>query len=129
MLHTKIPSTITLESIAESIGRLATHDDIKKLPTHDEVHHIVKKAVNHLPTKKDLSDSFDELARMVAVGFRETDKMFVELKTEMGDFKSEVYERFDKVDERFNKVDMRLDGIDLRLDKVDIRLNKVESKL
>ena len=129
---------ITLESIAESIGKLATHEevrnlatrmeitatreDIKKLPTHDELHHEITKAVSNLPTKHDLGESFDELARMVAVGFRETDKMFVELKTELGDFKDEMGERFSKVDKRF-------DGVDQRLDRMDVRFDTIESNL
>jgi len=78
----------TLKSIAESIG---------KLPTHEDVSQIVGDAVKELPTKTDLGESFDELARMVAVGFKETDIMFAD------------------VNDRLNKIDGRLYGIETKM--------------
>ena len=92
----KLPITleslsISIESISQSIGKLATRDELKevrdqvmKLPTRDEMNTAI-------------SDSFDELARMVAVGFKETNGMIYTLQRDFNGMESRFGDLADTV--------------------------------
>lgn len=54
---------------------------------------------------KETKQEFDNLGRMIKVGFDDTNKR-------IDDFKVEVNERFERVDEHFSNVNARLDTIE-----------------
>jgi hypothetical protein len=110
-LSTTVDSLSTkVDSIAQSIGNLVTREEFKKeiskLPTRDEMNTAI-------------SDSFDELARMVAVGFKETNGMIYSLE-----------KRFDGLESRFDGMENRFDGLEETLvTNHGHRLRRIESKL
>lgn len=114
MSNTKISKPITLESIAQSIEKL--------------------------PTREEMNDSIDELARMVAVGFKETNGMVYGLQKDVNGLKTDV--GILKTDVNTLKTDvngLRGDVKGLRTDFNDLedtvtanhghRLRRIESKL
>ncbi|MES2314531.1 MAG: hypothetical protein V4524_01155 [Patescibacteria group bacterium] len=109
---------MNIKTIAESISKLPTYEYIdnavSKLATKDELNEV-KSIVKDLPTKADLENSFDELARMTAVGFNEMDSRFVKID-----------ERFEQVDERFNQMDIRFDTLEGRFDRLENRFDGLE---
>lgn len=80
-------------------------------------------------SKKKLT--IDELGQMVAKGFFEQGQGF---KTEIGDLRKEMLERFERVEHRFDEVDRHFARIEnvfngARLDKIedDIRVLKMKA--
>ena len=103
---------------------MATKDElnnaVSKLATKDELNEV-KNIVKGLPTKTDLDDSFDELARMVAVGFKENDEMYNGLKSELGDFRSEVRDRFEEVNTRLENSDIKINNVETKMGRTEYK--------
>jgi tetrahydromethanopterin S-methyltransferase subunit G len=66
---------------------------------------------------KETKKEFDNLARMIKVGFDETAK------------KADMNSGFEQVDKRFEKVEGRLDHVEGRLDHIDVRLEHIDARL
>ena len=60
----------------------------------------------------------NELARMVAEGFKGVDKRF-----------DEVDKRFEKIDKQFNKIDDKFEQVDNRLEHIDARLDTMSKDI
>ena len=99
--------SVKMESIAESIGNLATkselgrlEESIGKLATKEALDNLVVR-VDALPTRKEMNDmiekAVDELAEATGKGFAGVDKRFVE-----------VDKRFDALEQKVDRMDTRL---------------------
>jgi copper chaperone CopZ len=96
--------SVSVESISVSVESLsvsleAISQSIARLPTRDEMNTAI-------------SDSFDELARMVAVGFKETNGMIYQLQRD-----------FNGMESRFNDLEETVSN------NYGFRLRKIESRL
>lgn len=73
---------------------------------------------------KETKNEFENLARMIQIGFDETAK-----KIEVDKRFEQIDKRFEQVDKHFNTIDKHFEQVDNRLDHIDARLANIEQDI